>query len=120
MSRRRVGSIGLIAALVGAVLLVYVLRTVPPYNADARLSAMALLFFFTAVFLTMTGVGTLAALLLHRRWPALAGRVNPRSRRKDSPSEAAVRQGILFGLVAAVIIALSMLRVLDVAVLIVL
>jgi hypothetical protein len=119
MSRRRAGSIALIAALVGAALLVYVLRAVPPYNADERLSAMALLLFFSAVFLAMAGVGTLVALLLHRRWPALAGSVSPRARRKESLTEAALRQGILVGLVAAVITALSMLRVLDVAVLIV-
>jgi len=119
MSRRRTGWVASIAALVGGVLLVYVLRTVPPYNADERLSAIALLLFFFAVFLLMAGGGTLAALLLHRRWPALAGRVNPRARRKDSPTEAALRQGVVFGLVVAVIIALSMARVLDVAVLIV-
>ena len=119
MSRRRAGSTALIAALVGSALLIYVLREVTPYNADGQLRAMALLLFFTAAFLTMAGVGTLAALLLHRRWPALAGGANVRARRKDVPTEAALRQGILFGLVVAVIIALSMLRVLDLAVLIV-
>ena len=119
MSRRRTGAFALVTTLIGAASLVYVLREVTPYNADERLSAMALLLFFSAVFLSIAGVGTLVALLLHQRWPALAGNINMRARRKQTPFGPAIRQGILFGLATAVIIALSMLRVLDAAVLIV-
>jgi hypothetical protein len=119
MSRRRTGAFALVVALTGATLLVYVLRAAPPYDVEERLSPIALLLFFSAVFLSIAGVGTLAALLLHRRWPALAGSVSTRSRRKGAPLGAAIRQGILFGLTTVVIIALSMLRVLDAAVLIV-
>ncbi len=119
MSRRRVGLLALVAVLAGVALLVYVLRAVSPYSADARLNGLALLLFFTALVVSMAGIGTLAALLLHRRWPALAGRVNTRSRRKQTPLTAAIRQGALFGLTMAVIVALSMLRLLDAAVLLV-
>lgn len=103
-----------LAVLAGAGGLAYVILTVPPYEANGDLSVTALLLFFGCLFLLAAGAGALSALAAHQRWPLLAGR---RQRlRPDAPPvvEAALRQGILFGLVVATLLALSILRMLDI------
>lgn len=118
MSRRRATLLSAIGFLAGGGLLFYLMRNISPYDAEQQLNAAALLAFMAGVFLLASGAGGLLALLLHRRWPALAG-VRVRQRNKPPPSETALRQGILIGLVAVTLIALTIVRVLDVAVLIV-
>ncbi len=118
MSHTRATVLSIIALVAGVALLIYVLRNVAPYAAAGQLDPVALLLLLTGVFLLVGGAGVLAALALHRRWPALAG-ANPRKRRKPLTAEPALRQGILVGLVAVTLLALAIVRVLDVAVLIV-
>jgi hypothetical protein len=117
MSHARATALAVIGLVAGAALLIYVLRNVAPYAAG-QLNPAALLLFLTGVFLLVGGASVLAASALHRRWPALAG-VSPRQRRKPLTAEPALRQGILAGLVAVTLLALAIMRVLDVAVLIV-
>ncbi len=118
MSHTRATVLAVIGLLAGAALLIYVLRSVTPYDANNQLSPTALLLFLTGVFLAAGGAGALAASALHRRWPALAG-VKTRQRRKPLTADAALRQGVIFGLVVATLVALAIAQVLDVAVLIV-
>lgn len=118
MSRSRAIAASIAAGLVGGALFFYILRSISPYNADQQLNGVALLGLLTGVFLLVGSVSALIALALHRRWPALAG-VKARQRRQLPRAEAALRQGVIAGIVAVVLIALSILRVLDVTVLIV-
>lgn len=118
MSQTRATVLAIVGVLAGSALLVYVLRNVSPYQADEQLSLTALLSFFAGIFLLAGGAGSLIALTLHRRWPALAGGKR-RPRNQSPPAEAALRQGILAGIVTMTLVGLSILRVLDVAVLIV-
>lgn len=104
----------LFALLLGAGGLTYVVLMVPPYEASGDLSVTALLLFFGCLFLLAASAGALAAQALHKRWPALAGRRQRLRRDAPPPIEAALRQGILFGLVVATLAALSILRILDI------
>jgi pilus assembly protein TadC len=114
MLRKPVTILTYIGALVGAAGLAYVVLAVPPYEMGGDLSVVALLLFFASLFLLAASLGTLAALAAHRRWPSLAGR-RQRLRRDSPPAvESALRQGILFGIVVATLMALSILRVLDI------
>lgn len=113
MSRRSLITLTLALALAGAGGLGYVILAVPPY-AGGGLSTPALLLFFAALFVLMAAGGSLLALALHRRWPVLAG-VRRTLRAGDTPpTDAALRQGILFGLVVATLTGLSILRLLDI------
>jgi pilus assembly protein TadC len=114
MLRKPVTILTYIGALVGAAGLAYVVLAVPPYEMGGDLSVVALLLFFASLFLLAASLGTLAALAAHQRWPSLAGR-RQRLRRDSPPAvESALRQGILFGIVVATLMALSILRVLDI------
>jgi hypothetical protein len=114
MLRKPAALLTLLAALGGAAGLAYVLAAIPPYEANGDLSVTALLLFFGCLFLLAAGLGALGALIIHQRWPALAGRRQRLRPGSPPPVEAALRQGILFGLVVAVLLALSILRVLDI------
>lgn len=118
MSYTRARVLSILGLLSGGALLVYVLRNLSPYSEGERLNPVALLLFVAGVFLIVSSGGVLAALALHRRWPALAGR-KTRQRRQPLTAGPALRQGILTGLTAVTLIALAMVQVLDVAVLIV-
>ena len=72
MSHTRATVLSIIALVAGVALLIYVLRNVAPYAAAGQLDPVALLLLLTGVFLLVGGAGVLAALALHRRWPALA------------------------------------------------
>jgi hypothetical protein len=114
MLRKPVTILTSIFALVGAAGLGYVVLSVPPYGTSGELSIVALLLFFACLFMLAASLGTLAALAAHQRWPSLAGR-RQRLRRDSPPAvESALRQGILFGLVVATLMALSILRVFDI------
>lgn len=119
MSRTRVTLLSAVALIPGAALLIYVLLFVPPYTEDGQLSATALLLLFGALFLVTGATGTFVALALHRRWPSLAGHPVRRRSASNPAADAALRQGILVGLTVSAIVALSILRVLDIAFLIV-
>ena len=98
----------------GAAALAFVLANVPPYTPGHQLSATALLFFFGALFLVTASLGALVALVLQRRWPALAGRRAVRRPGQRPNGDSALRQGILLGITIATLAALSILRILDV------
>lgn len=118
MSYTRARVLSILGLLAGGVLLVYVLRNLSPYTEGDALNPAALLAFLLGIFLLIGSSGALAALALHRRWPALAGH-KPRQRRQPLAAGPALRQGILIGLTAVTLVALAMIQVLDVAVLIV-
>lgn len=118
MSHIRATVFSILGLLAGGALLLYLMWNVSPYSDGDQLSPIALLLFLAGVFLLVGGAGGWIALTLHRRWPALAG-PKKRSRRQAPSAEPALRQGMLAGLVVVVLVALAILRVLDVAVLIV-
>ena len=113
MTRRQVTTWGILGLLVGGGGLVAVVLFVPPYAEGERLSPLALLLFFAALFLFVAGAGSLLALALHRRWPALAG--SPRRGGRKTNAAPALRQGILGALVVVTLTALAAMRSLDVA-----
>lgn len=118
MSYTRARVLSILGLLTGGALLGYVLIVLPPYREGDQLDPVALLGLLSAVFLSFSSVGTLLALSLHQRWPALAGRKSRQHRRTPS-AEPALRQGVLAGLTMVTLLALAILRVLDVAVFIV-
>ena len=101
-----------VAAVVGALLLIYVLVAAPPWLPSGEVNNASLLLFFLGVLSLVFGLGALVALALHRRWPGLAGVRDPR--RRPDPWVAA-RQGILLSLAVGVMLLLTLMRMLDVA-----
>ena len=114
MLRKPVTFLLLVCALGGAAGLGYVVLVVPPYETGGELSVVALLLFFASLFTLTAAIGSLARFAAHQRWPALAGRRQRLRPNSPPPVESALRQGILFGLVVATLVALSILRVLDI------
>jgi hypothetical protein len=114
MSRRALIVLTVVLALAGVAGLGYVIYAVPPYDDAGDLSVTALLIFFGSLFLLTAAAGSLLALALHRRWPALAGQRQKLRWDASPPIDAALRQGILLGLVVATLTALSILRILDI------
>lgn len=118
MSRRSLFFSTLIVTVAGVAGLSYCVLAVSPYDENGGLSVTALLLFFASLFVATAAAGSLLALGLHRRWPALAGtRYSDRRKTRwdgPPPAEAALRQGILLGLVVATLTALSILRILDI------
>lgn len=101
-------------ALLSAGGLGYALIGMSPYDEAGNLSISALLLFFGNLFALTASLGSLLALALHKRWPALAGQRQKQRWVAAPPVEAALRQGILLGLVVATLTGLAILRVLDV------
>jgi hypothetical protein len=110
--RRQVMSIAAIAAVVGALLLFYVLAAVSPWLDNGQMNNAGVLLFFLGLLALVFGLGSLLALALHRRWPALAGVRDPR-RRADP--WVAVRQGLLLSLAVGIMLFLALMQKLDVA-----
>jgi hypothetical protein len=105
-------SIAAIAAVVGALLLFYVLAAVSPWLDNGQMNNAGVLLFFLGLLALVFGLGSLLALALHRRWPALAGVRDPR-RRADP--WVAVRQGLLLSLAVGIMLFLALMQKLDVA-----
>jgi hypothetical protein len=105
-------SMATVAAVAGMILLVYLLWAVPPILPDNQWNNAALLLFFLGMLALVFGLGSLVALALHRRWPALAGVRDPR--RRPDPWVAA-RQGLLLALAVGVMLVLTLARMLDIA-----
>jgi hypothetical protein len=114
MSRTQVWLLAVASTLVGAIVAGYVVIYVSPYSVGDQLNVPALVLFFTGFFLLATGIGCAAALLLHRRWPVLAGPTPTRRQGERTRPGVALRQGALFGLALATLVALAILRVLDI------
>ena len=118
MSRAQATILGIFLLLCGAGLGGYVLLVLPPYLAANTVNSAALILLLVGLFLAVTGLGTLLALLLHRRWPLLAGQA-PRRPGKPPPARAAIRQGLLLGLTVVILATLSALGALDIIIVLV-
>ena len=114
MNRSQAAGWSTFAALVGAASLAYLLSSVAPLHPDGSFRLPALVGFFAGALLLVGGMGTALALVLHERFPALAG-VDPRRPGDGAAPEAAVRQGILSGATAAVLLLLGLFDLLDIA-----
>lgn len=111
MTRTQAVALGSGSALLGGGLLAYLVLRIPPRLPDGEANVAALLLALICLLLLAGGIGTLAALALHNRWPTLAG-----ARRRTRPSPAvAVRQGALAALGAGAIVLLAYARMLDAA-----
>lgn len=113
MTRPRSAAWSSLAVLAGAGLIIYLFLLVPPRQDDGELSPLALVAFFAGVLLLVSGGGALVALGLHQRWPGLAGVDRLRQPSAQARPEAALRQGFLLACVVATVMALSMIRLLD-------
>ncbi len=96
----------------GALLLGYLLWAVPPTFPDGEVNTAALILFLFGLLALVFGLGSLVALALHRRWPALAGL---RDRRRKPQPWVALRQGALLALAVGVMLVLALVRTLDIA-----
>ncbi len=112
MTRGQVMTIAAVAALAGAVLLGYLLWAVPPTFPDGQVNTAALILFLVGVLALVFGFGSLVALALHRRWPALAG---VRDRRRRPQPWVAMRQGLLLAIALGVLLILALWSSLDIA-----
>jgi hypothetical protein len=113
MTRPRAAAWSSLAVLAGAGLIIYLFLLVPPRQDDGELSLLALVAFFAGLLLLVSGASALAALGLHQRWPGLAGVDRRRQPSAQARPEAALRQGFLLACVVATVVALSMMRLLD-------
>jgi hypothetical protein len=111
MTRAQAALWASIATLCGAGALYFLLSSVPPTATTGVINVPAVLGFFGSALLLLGGVGTMVALPLHDRWPALAG-VGRRSL-AGPPPEAALRQGLLFALAVCILLLLAMLDMFD-------
>lgn len=101
-----------LTAAAGALILGYLLWAVPPTYPDGQLNMAALILFLFGLLALVFGLGSLVALALHRRWPALAG---IRDRRRKPQPWVALRQGVLLALAVGVMLVLTLLDTLDIA-----
>lgn len=111
MTRSQAAAWATISAVIGAILLAYVVLRVPPAT-DGALNIPALVSFFGAVLLLVSGLASVAALALHDRWPSLAG-VDRRHPAFAPAPEAALRQGILLALAVCLLFVLALFGLLD-------
>ncbi len=112
MTRAQAAAWATIAAIAGAAALYYIFATVSPNTAEGALNLPAVVGLFGALLLFVAGLGTVGALALHERWPAIAG-VNSRHPGAKPAPEAALRQGILLALALTIMLALSAASLLD-------
>ncbi len=111
MTRTQATAIGGGGATLGGGLLAYVVLRVPPLLPDGQANKAALLLALICLLLLAGGLGALAALALHKRWPGLAGT----RRRTRARPVVALRQGALIALWAGIIVLLAYARMLDAA-----
>lgn len=100
------------AAILGGGALIYLLTTISPWLADGAQNLPAVVGFFGAVFLLLSGIASVAALSLHDRFPLLAGITKRQPGAVPAP-EVAIRQGVLLALALCASLLLSMLGLLD-------
>jgi hypothetical protein len=101
-----------VAGAAGALLLFSVLAAMPPWFPNGEQNNAAVVLFFLGVAALVFGLGSLVALAIHRRWPALAGVRDPR--RRPDPW-VATRQGVLLALAIDVILLLTLMQMIDIA-----
>lgn len=100
----------LILILAGGCLLAYLILTTPPYQGDGQLNRSMIALFFVGLLTLTTGLASMVALLIHRRWPALGG-----AKRFTPPhADFALRQGFLFASAIVVNLLLAFLQMFDI------
>lgn len=109
ITRTQVLSRAAIATVLSILLLTFLLLRVSPYQPNASLDRASIALLLAGLFVFVAGVGTLLALILHQRWPGLAGYADD-----ELLPLVAVRQGILLGLAAVVIALLAIMQLLDI------
>jgi hypothetical protein len=111
VTRRQATAWAGLALVLGLSSLFLMLLQVSPYLPDGTVNMPAVALFVLCLALFVFGVSSLAALWLHRRWPALAGA----ARAKSTPRAAiALRQGVLMAMAVALLAILAVLQELDV------
>jgi hypothetical protein len=95
-----------------AYLILNVPPTVPGPDGSLQFNFAALILFWLSLMALSGGLGTVLALILHNRWPGLAGVRTKRS--KPEPS-VAVRQGVLLAVAVGVLTVLRFWHFLDIA-----
>lgn len=114
MSRNFVRWIAVFLGITGIATVVYVLLQIPPYQSDGALDILAVFLLFLGLLSGLTGIGTLLALSLHRRWPGLSGaKLGKNNGVIRLVTLAALRQGFLASVSLCAILLFSMLRILD-------
>lgn len=96
--------------LVGLVLLIFLLYKVSPITTGGQTDLVVVAAFILASMILISGIAAFVLLLLHRRWPALAG-----TRRSETDPFVAIRQGLVVGATSGVLIVLGLLQKLDIA-----
>lgn len=99
------------AVLVGGGLLAFLVFTVPPQMPGGEPNTAALVMALISVMILAGGIGALAAMVLHNRWPGLGGG----GRHTRPVPGAAIRQGALLALGVGIIMALAYFQMLDAA-----
>lgn len=113
ITRRQVVVWALVATLTGSALTIYLLVAVSPFLPDGQPNTTAVVLIFCTIMLLTAGLGTLAALALHRRWPALGGA--SRERRDSPAASVALRQGLFLAIAVGVTLLLAFVRAFDAA-----
>jgi hypothetical protein len=113
MTRARATLLSIVAILAGGGLLFYLGFYVSPRQDEGELNPLALVGFFIGLILLIGGLGALAALALHERWPALAGATAGSTKNGRPTPTVALRQGGLLAAIVAALAALSMVGLLD-------
>lgn len=109
ITRSQIFSRAAIAIVLSMLVLTYLLWRVSPYQLDTGLNIANIGLFLAGLFVFTAGVGILIALILHQRWPALAGYAD-----EELLPLVAVRQGILLGVSIIVIALLALMQLLDI------
>ena len=110
MTRAQVLAWSIFLILSGGGVLGYLVQVVPPTLPTGQWNLPMIALFITALAFLNSGIGAVGALLLHRRWPAMAGA----RRRKLPHPETALRQGILLSAAITAITLFALLRTLDI------
>jgi hypothetical protein len=115
-ARKRVAAVAGLIALAGLGVLIYLLLNIPPTvpgpEGAQQFNFAALILFWLALMALGGGLGTVLALILHNRWPGLAG---VRTKRNKPEPFVAVRQGLLLALAVGVLAVLAFWNFLDIA-----
>lgn len=109
ITRSQVFTSAAIAAALSIFLLVYLLQRVSPYQTNTDLDKTSIALFLMGIFVFATSIGIVIALVIHQRWPSLAGST------KYAPAPLiAVRQGILLAVAIIAIALLALMQILDI------
>ena len=109
MSRKRAFAWSISGMLVGLMLLIFLLYKVSPVDTGGQMDLVVIAAFLVALMVLISGIAAFLLLLLHRRWPALAG-----AKRGDPDPFVAIRQGLLAGATVGVLIVLGLTQMLDI------